>query len=267
MADHPDFALGHLEDHVRQHVADAVRVVDIGIKRVPVLAGIVGPDRAARLHVLGLDAADDITAANDVSSSGEGGFGLRLVAAFIGVGDVVGILVPNSRRRWLGRIGRRGDRRERLVIDLDQLGGVLRLRQTLGDDNGDRVADITDPIDDQRRPLRRKHRRPVRLPAGHSRLGHGEPVGGVIGAGINGSYTRRRRGRARCERLDHRMRVRRPQEHRIELSRQISVVLIPTFARQQPGVFKARYRLADSELDHRENSQHSGYHFGGPEMR
>ena len=32
-------------------------------------------------------------------------------------------------------------RRQRLVVDLDQLGGVARLRQRLGDDEGDAVAD------------------------------------------------------------------------------------------------------------------------------
>src|SRR5208282_4591414 len=32
VADHPDFALRYLEHHVGQHVADAVRVVDVGVK-------------------------------------------------------------------------------------------------------------------------------------------------------------------------------------------------------------------------------------------
>ena len=37
-------------------------------------------------------------------------------------------------------------RRQRLVVDLDQLGGVARLRQRLGDDEGDAVADMADAV-------------------------------------------------------------------------------------------------------------------------
>src|ERR1700710_2267490 len=47
----------------------------------------------------------------------------------------------------LGRVGLGGildvdQRRQRLVVDLDQLGGVAGLRQGLGDDEGDAVADM-----------------------------------------------------------------------------------------------------------------------------
>ena len=113
VADHPDFALRHLEDHVGQHVAHPVRVVDVGIERVAVLAGIVSPDGATRLHVLGLHPADHIAPPDDVTGAGEGRLGLGLVAPFIGVGDVVGVLVPDPRRIRQRRIGRRGDRGQR----------------------------------------------------------------------------------------------------------------------------------------------------------
>jgi hypothetical protein len=93
-----------------QHVADAVRVVDVGIERVAVLAGIVGADGTTRLHVLGMHPADHITPPDDVMGAGEGGLGLGLVAPFIGVGDVVGVLVPDPRRIRQCRVGGRGDR-------------------------------------------------------------------------------------------------------------------------------------------------------------
>ncbi len=252
VADDPDFALRHLEDHGGQHVADAVGIVDVGIERVAVLAGIVSSDRAARLHVLGLHPADHVAAPDDMSGAGEGSVGLGLVAPFIGVGNVVGVLVPNPRCVRPGRIGRRGDRGQRVVIDLDQFGGVLCLRQRLRNDHRDGVADIAGPIDNQRWALRREHRRPVGFFAGHPRLRHREPVCRVIGTRINRSHTRRGRGDRGLDRPYLGMCMGRPQKYRIELPGQVGVVLIPALALEQPRVLETGHRLADTELHHRE---------------
>ena len=43
-----------------------------------------------------------------------------------------------------------GDRRERPVLDLDQLAGVLRHPAGVGHHDGHRIADVTDPVDGQR---------------------------------------------------------------------------------------------------------------------
>src|SRR5260370_170127 len=51
------------------------------------------------------------------------------------------------------------DRRQALVINLDQLGGVLGFCQGLGDDISDRVADIAYNPSRQDRPGRREHLR------------------------------------------------------------------------------------------------------------
>ena len=58
-----------------------------------------------------------------------------------------------SRFRRLLQIDQRG---QRLIVDVDQLGGIARLRLGLGDDEGDAVADATNPIGKQNRPRGRK---------------------------------------------------------------------------------------------------------------
>ena len=72
-------------------------------------------------------------------------------AASIAACDVVGLELPDvalvraelrvdERRAVLERLLDVGDRRERLVLDLDELGRVLGERAGLGDDDGDTVA-------------------------------------------------------------------------------------------------------------------------------
>ena len=57
LRDHPHLALGHLEHALRQHVAHAMGVLHVGIEDHAILALVVGAERAARLHVLGVHAA------------------------------------------------------------------------------------------------------------------------------------------------------------------------------------------------------------------
>ena len=72
---------------------------------------------------------------------GERGVDRRLVADRPLVAHVARRVVVNRRVR-LRRLRRIDDRRQHLVIDFDQLGGVLRLLQRLGDDDRDLVADV-----------------------------------------------------------------------------------------------------------------------------
>jgi hypothetical protein len=65
--------------------------------------------------------------------------------------DVVGAVIPDQRRARREGGFVRDDRRQRLVIDLDQLGGVLRLVQGLGDDKRDVITDPAHLVRDQRR--------------------------------------------------------------------------------------------------------------------
>ena len=81
--------------------------------------------------------------------AGEGGVGRLLVAEHQAEGVVAGrVVVPHLQRVGLGGVFDVDQRRQRLVVDLDQLGGVARLRQGLGDDKGDPVADVADAVAD-----------------------------------------------------------------------------------------------------------------------
>src|SRR5581483_6444413 len=64
--------------------------------------------------------------------------------------DVVGQRVVQPRRARSERRLNRGDRGQRGVVDLDQLGRVLRLVAVRGDDYGDRLADVADPVASER---------------------------------------------------------------------------------------------------------------------
>ena len=71
----------------------------------------------------------------------ERGLGGRLVAEGEGEGDIARALSPHRRSAGLDGVLDRDHGGQRLVVDLDQLGGVACLPLGLGDDEGDAVAD------------------------------------------------------------------------------------------------------------------------------
>ena len=100
----------------------------------------------------------------------------RLVADLVKEGFVAGVVVPH-RRRAGGERRRGGDHRgQRLVVDLDQLGRVLGLVQRVGDDEGDRVADIAHALLRKQRLRADKGRGAVAAPARHARQQRAEPA-------------------------------------------------------------------------------------------
>ncbi len=73
---------------------------------------------------------------------GEGGVGCVLAAEHQPEPDIaLRTIVPDLDGAILGRIFELDHRRQRLVLDLHQLGGIARLGGRLGDDEGDPVAD------------------------------------------------------------------------------------------------------------------------------
>ena len=247
-AHHAHLALRHLEHHVGEHVAHAVRIVHVGIQRVAVFRRFIEADRAARLHVLCVHAGDDVAAFHNMGGAGEGRLGRRAVAAFGGVGDVVGVFVPQARRIGFRGFGNVRHRRQRFVIHHDQFGGVLRLRQRLGDHHRDRVADIARAVDHHGGTLRREHRRAVALLARHAGLRHRDAVIREVGAGVDRDHARGGSGGCRIDRADQRMGVRRADEHAPGLAVECLVVLVAALAGEQAHVFHAADRLADAEF-------------------
>src|SRR6185503_6533300 len=69
--DDPDALLGDAEDGTGQHLADPMRVLDVRMEGVAILAGVVDAEGAARLHVLGVHPCDDVAAGYDMRGSRE----------------------------------------------------------------------------------------------------------------------------------------------------------------------------------------------------
>ena len=98
-----------------------------GIERVEIVLVDRIADRIARLHRRAGDTIAPAFEVHDMRGLGESRVGRRLVAD-IDIDDEIGRrLVPHLRRARLHRVGGAHDRRQHLVIDLDQLGAVLRL--------------------------------------------------------------------------------------------------------------------------------------------
>ena len=76
---------------------------------------------------------------------GEGGVDRFGVAVFMDETDIVGTVVPHQLRTRLQRGGGVGDRRENLVIHLDQFRRILCLGEGFGDHEGDVIADPAHP--------------------------------------------------------------------------------------------------------------------------
>ena len=248
--DHADRRLRDAEDLGREEGARTMGVLKIRVERVACLAGVVVPDRAARLHELRVDAAHDVAPAHDARRARKGGVGRRPVAHLEHVRHVVRALVPYRCCARPRGVRRRRDRRQRLVVDRDLLRGVLGLRERFGDHECDRIADVAHAPAREPRMRPREHRRAVRALALEGERGRAEPLGGEVVAGQHRDHARGRRCRGDVDRADARAGVRRAQHDHVRLSGQVHVVDEPSLPAQEPRVFEPGDGLADAELAH-----------------
>ena len=221
--DNPDLVLGYFEDLVGQRVADPVRVLHIRIKGIAVLAGIVTADDTARVHELGIDAADHITVGDDARGLGEGCVRRGLVPGFKDVGDIVRAVFPD-RCSTKGCLGGVRDRGQIIIVNIDQLGGILRLHQAVRNHQGEGIAHIADPVQGQAGMSAREHRRAVGPLTLHRRRHGAQGVGGDIRTGIYAKNTWRRPCRQNVHGNDPRMGMGRAHDHRMGLASQIDVI-------------------------------------------
>ena len=128
-----------------------------------ILTDVPLADRRARLHVVADETVVDEGDAGDLRGGGEGRLGLRRIADLVVEGAVRAKVRPDQRRFRIERRGGRDGGVLLLVFDLDQFGGVLRQRPCIGDDEGDGVADIIDPLAAEDRDVARRGARAVRL--------------------------------------------------------------------------------------------------------
>ena len=244
--DHADLVLGDLEDVGGERVAHAVRVLHVGVERVAVLARVVGPERAARLHVLRVHARDHVAALDDAGGLRERRVRGRLVPGLVEVADVVGALVPY--RRAADRFRRQRHGGQGLVVDLDQLRRVLGLRERLRDDESDRITDVARTTLHEPVMRWRPHRRAVRTLALERHLHRAER--GDVRAREDSEDTGCFQRGARVDGPNARVRVHRADDDRVRLAGEIDVVVKAALAPNEPGVLEALDALPDPELAH-----------------
>ena len=238
-------------DHLRQIGAVGMGALQDRVAGVAVFGGVVVADRAARLHRRGGNAVDDEAALDDAVGARESGLDSRLVADLVDKADIVRAIVPDARRAPGDGAFGRGDRGQRLVLDLDPLGGIHRLVFCFGDNKGNVIADPAHPVLDERREPRLVRGQTAR--SFHAARGREIAPARCfpIGAGQDGQYP----GHLLCgpgvDRADAGVGVGRPQHMAEHHARQHHVVDIAAAAAQQPRILEARHRLTQREFTHR----------------
>ena len=187
---------------------------------------------------------------DDVGGAREGGVGRLLVALDLDEADVVRAIVPDQRHAGFDRVAGGDDGRQRLVVDLDQFGGVDRLVVGLGDDEGDIVADHAHPILDQSRVARPIARGAVAA-LESARNGKIAEAGFlVVGPGQHREHAGRRLGLRGVDRADARVGMRRAQHVAERHAGKHHVGDVAAAALDEPWVLETRHRLADGEFAH-----------------
>ena len=248
--DHAQLVLGRDADEGRQHQPRHMRVLAGGPKREALLAGVVVADGGARLDGVGDQPVVDEVDPRDVLGGREGGIDLGLVAEVPLVDGVVGRLGVDLRLTGILR-GRHVDGgRQHLVVDGDLLGRVLGLRQRLGDDDCNVIADVAHLALGQRGMRTRLHGRAV-LGVDHPAADQAaDLVLGDVLAGEDGETAGRGQRGARVDLLEGCVRVRRAHEIGPGLAGAIDVVGVLPLAGDEPLVFLALYGRPHAGVGH-----------------
>jgi len=220
-----------------------VRVLAGDVQRVRVVgAAVRGHGRARLDRVRNQPVVDDVDL-GDVRGLGERRVDGGLVAQRPRVALVAGCLFVDLRRAGFERGNTVHHRRQHLVVDIDQLRGVLRLVRRLGDDQRDRVADVAHLALRQHRMRRLVHRLAVGArdePAARQAV---HPL--EVGPGEHGDHPRRGLCLRGVDLADLCVGVRRAQEVRVRVVRRVDVVGVLPRAGQEAQVFPATDGLAD----------------------
>ena len=161
----------------------------------------------------------------------------RLVAAAPDIADIAGRLVV---QRALGaeRLPGPDQGRQRPVANVDPLRRVVGRRPGLGQDRGDRLADMPHAAARQRPAGRLRHRRPV-LGRHLPEAGHGaHAVFRHIGAGQHGGGARHGQRRLRLDVEDFRMRMVGAQEAAMQRAEDGAIRHIVSPAGEKPPVLQ-----------------------------
>ena len=253
---HADLVLGHLEDDVGQRVARdrGILAADMDDDAIAFPLGHHG----ARLH-----GVHDQPLMDDVDLDGMGGrlerfIGLGGIAEAIEAHGIARGALPDLRRVGLQRILDLADRRQRIVFDLDQLGGVLGLAAALGHDRHHALAQEAHDLMGQR--AARRHVGLLAVGIGEHR-GQGEVTAAFlfhVGPGEDVDHAGRLAGGLGVDLHDPGMGVRRAHQHHVALPGARQIVGESAGAGQKPIVFDALDVLSLAEHCHHATPGSSG---------
>ena len=199
---------------------------------ITVFARIISGNGAARFDGIGADPADDEFLANDVGGFGQGGFDGVTITSFKKEGFIIGAILPDCLRTGLIGGFRGQNCWKRCVIDNDLFGGVFGLAHRFGNDQGDRLAHMTDPVAGQGRARRTVHGRTVPALAGRRAQNIPQAVGGIFLTGEHCQYARHGSGGIGIDGSDIRVGIWRSQKNGIGLVGKRYVVGKPAVAGQ-----------------------------------
>ena len=117
-------------------------------------AAVIGCEGDARLDAIDHEAAVREAQPGHMRCTGEGRLDRFGVAIVIIEYDIARHVVIELRRALMRGLLCRNHRGQRLDVDHDGFGRVLRPRQRLGDHASNRIADIAHPVSRQRRATR-----------------------------------------------------------------------------------------------------------------
>ena len=145
-----DPVLGNPEHGGGQLVADEVDGCGTDNQPIALVCRIPQTDCAARLESDRCNAVVDERQLDMMAGPGKGGFCAYIIATLIDKSPIMGGLIPEARFGRIMGCGRINHRFEHMIVDRDQFQSVLRPGRTIGDNHGDKIADMADTIPTQR---------------------------------------------------------------------------------------------------------------------
>ncbi len=200
----------------RQTVAQRPRALRAAAQEIAVVRAIVACGGAARLHRMDHDPLLHERNARDVRSARHDA--LHLFCIRIGIGrqtrpvhrDVAGRLRPDLGRAVANGLADLDHRSALLIVDDNQLGGILRAGERLGDHQRHRLADMPHGFVGKRWPVGNDQL--AAAPAGERRVLRDIADTFHIGSGQDRQHARHRPCRVAFDRPDIRKGVRRTDE-------------------------------------------------------
>ena len=154
----------------------------------------------------------------------EGGIHLGLVAGLVEIGLVIRATVVELRRVWRERVACRYDSGPRLILDNNAFGSISRLLERIGDNHRDRVADVHDAVERNRRPRRQEHRAAAAPLVGRHRRQRAEAITAIVCPSEHGMDARHLERLARVDAGDVGMGMRRAHDSGMELIGEFEIV-------------------------------------------